>query len=304
MNRTLPSCAILFAAFLMALPSSHAQEFNKEVLIDGLNSPVGIHADLYGNLYFTEVPSPGEAGADNTVNRYRLRNGRTRVISEGEPYPSNLSADLRGNVYWTCQSAGVILKATRFGRGDKSVILEGLSNPVGIDIPLFKDIPVFTQIPTPGVPGTEGGENEVNAALDFFGSKFVVPLSEGEPEPSDVAVGLDGTVYWTCKTAGVILKRTTDGDVSLVLDGLNSPVGIDVDYWGRIYWTEVPTPGVSGDDGGENKVLRYSPRSGETLVISEGEPEPVDVTVNYYGNRIYWTCKTAGVIVRAYRNWN
>ena len=138
-----------------------------------------------------------------------------RVISEGEPYPSNIASDLNGNVYWTCQTAGVILQASRCGRGDKSVLLDGLANPVGIDIPLLRsDIPVFTQVPTPDVPGTEGGENEVNAALSFYGTKFVVPLSEGEPEPSDVAVGLEGTVYWTRKTPGVILKRSGDGKIS------------------------------------------------------------------------------------------
>ena len=97
----------------------------------------------------------------------------------------------------------------------------------------------------------------------------------------------------------MILKRDTSGEVSLVLDGLASPVGIDVDRHGRIFWTEIPTPGVSGDDGGENRVLRYDPESGETVVISEGEPEPVDVTVNLSGRTVWWTCKTAGVIIRA-----
>ena len=77
------------------------------------------------------------------------------------------------------------------------------------------------------------------------------------------------------------------------------PTGLDLDLFGRLYFTEIPTPGVDGNSGGSNRVSRYNPRNGETIVISEGEPEPFDVTTDLFGKNVYWTCKTAGVIIRA-----
>ena len=291
---------VAFAIALVLGGNVLAQEFESEIIIDGLNSPQGIHVDLYGNLYFTEVPSPGEFGADNTVTRYRLRNGRSRVVSTGEPYPTNIASDLFGNVYWSCQTAGVILRSGRFGTREPQMERTGLDTPVGLDVPLFSSRTLlFTEVPTPGVFGTDGGENTVKISFRFFRRNFTFALNEGDPEPSDVAIGLDGTVYWTCKTAGVILMRTPDGEVSFFQTGLESPVGLDVDIFGNVYWTEVPTPGIFGTDGGRNKVVRYNNRTGKTEVIREGDPEPIDVTVDLFGRNLYWTCKTAGVIIRA-----
>jgi hypothetical protein len=47
----------------------------------------------------------------------------------------------------------------------------------------------------------------------------------GEPEPTDIAVGRKGDLYWTCKTAGVILERDAHGEVGVLIGGLNSPSG-------------------------------------------------------------------------------
>ncbi len=125
-------------------------------------------------------------------------------------------------------------------------------------------------------------------------------ISMGEPEPVDVAVARNGDLYWTCKTAGVILRRSK-GTTSVFLSGLDSPVGIAVDHRGEyLYFTEVPTPGRSGTQGGRNKVRRYGLESGELMSINEGDPEPTDVAVARNGN-VYWTCTSAGVIVEAKR---
>ncbi len=70
--------------------------------------------------------------------------------------------------------------------------------------------------------------------------KFVI--SNGEPEPVDVVVSRRGDLYWTCKTAGVILKRSIDtGAITPLLTGLASPTGIALDHKGEtLVWTEVP----------------------------------------------------------------
>lgn len=287
----------------LASNSAVAQSFKTELVISGLQKPSGINLDVYGNLYYSEIPTPGTGGGENRVVRLSANRKRLVIVSAGDPNPENISTDLLGNVYWTCESAGVIVRRTQFGTGAQSVLLRNLKSPVGIDVPLLAPgFIFFTQVPTPGVPGTAGGSNDVNVAIQFLRSYFSFPLNMGEPEPVDVAVGLDGTVYWTCRTAGVILMRSTSGEISVVESGLDNPMGLDIDLYGRLYWTEVPTPGVSGPNGGRNRVVRYTPSTDETVVINSGDPEPYDVTVSLFGDEVFWTCRSAGVILRARSN--
>jgi sugar lactone lactonase YvrE len=118
----------------------------------------------------------------------------------------------------------------------------------------------------------------------------------------DVVVSRRGDLYWTCRTAGVILKRSIDtGVVAPILTGLASPTGIALDHKGEtLVFTEVPTPGVSGAQGGRNRVRALTLRTGSVRSINEGDPEPTDVAIARNGN-IYWTCTSAGVIVEARR---
>jgi streptogramin lyase len=149
-------------------------------------------------------------------------------------------------------------------------------------------------VPTPGVPGSQGGRNGVFA----LAKGEIQTLSLGEPEPNDVVRTLDGTVYWTCTSAGVILQRSPQGTVSLLLGGLDHPLGITADRAGNLYFTEVPTPGIPGSMGGRNKVWRYNVHTGRKTLVDEGDPEPRDVAATVKGT-LYWTCSSAGVIVRA-----
>ena len=142
-----------------------------------------------------------------------------------------------------------------------------------------------------------GGTNTVNVSNGVV----TQTLTLGEPEPTDIAVTKDGTVYWTCKSAGVILKRTPAGVVSLVLAGLDKPVGIALDHSARkLYWTEVPTPGIAGSMGGRNRVRELDLETMSATVVAAGDSEPNDVTVTTNGN-VYWTSSSAGLIVKAQR---
>lgn len=176
-----------------------------------------------------------------------------------------------------------------------SVVGSGLDAPTGIAVRGFGPFTkiYFTEVPTPGVPGSEGGMNGVKQLRLFDGR--ITTLSEGEPEPVNLATGPFGSLYWTCRTAGVILTRDYHGDISLVLNELERPTGIDVDRHGTVYFTQVPTPGVPGSQGGTNNVARYD--GDDVEILSMGEPEPADVVVSRDGVA-YWTCRTAGVIVR------
>lgn len=172
------------------------------------------------------------------------------------------------------------------------VVVTGLTRPTGIVAGGNRTL-YITQLPTPGVPGSEGGRNSVD--LIRLGNGRMVALTTGEPEPSNLALDRRGHLYWTCKSAGVILERNRKGSVGPFLTGLTRPSGIDVDRWGRVYFTQIPNPGVPGDMGGSNTV---SISNGvKTRVLTVGEPEPTDIAVAASG-AAYWTCKTAGVILR------
>jgi streptogramin lyase len=264
-----------------------ADEYQLQIVARGLQRPVGIAVAGSETVYFTQVPQPGVAGGANGVFALDLETRQVTTLHQGEPEPTNIALDREDNVYWTCKSAGVILRATE---GQTSLVLEGLQQPSGISVGKRGEV-YFTEIPMPGVPG---GANAVSV---FDGSRKTI-LHMGEPEPTDIVVSRDGTLYWTCKTAGVILRQS-QGVTDVLLAGLDNPVGIALDHKGReLYFTEVPTPGIAGAAGGRNSVKRLTLETMQVSVINQGDPEPTDVAVARNG-RVYWTCTVAGVIVEA-----
>ena len=293
MINTKQTCLLFSLAALLASPA-YSAEFQTRVIATGLARPTGIIAGPDEEIYFTEVPHPGMPNAGNAVKVLDLEDRTITTVHEGEPEPTNLALDRWGNLYWTCKSAGVILE--RDEDGQTVPLLTGLQKPSGIAVDRWGNI-FYTLLPTPGVPGTGGGSNSV---VVFDGHANHV-LHMGEPEPQDIAVSRKGDLYWTCKSAGVILEQDKDGNTSVLLQGLNKPVGIALNRKGdRLYWTEVPTPGVSGANGGQNRVWELNLRTMLRTLVHFGDPEPTDITVGRDGT-VYWTCTSAGVIVEASR---
>jgi streptogramin lyase len=293
-KQRIATASIVLGVFFAALRAS-AQEYETSVVVSGLTRPTGITVQGSQTLYFTQLPTPGvpgTMGGTNTVNRVVLGTGGIETLTMGEPEPTHLALAPDGTLYWTCKSAGVILERSR--EGDMSLFLGDLTKPSGISVGRDGDV-YFTQIPTPGISGMMGGTNTVNVS----DGTSIQTLTMGEPEPTDIVVAKDGTAYWTCKSANVILRRTPDGTVSLLLGDLNKPIGIALDNQDRkLYFTEVPTPGVPGSMGGSNKVNELDLETMTLTVVDFGDPEPTDVAVARNG-RIYWTCSSAGVIVEA-----
>ena len=292
--------ALLSVAALGLSGAAVAEEYKMKVVAKNLKRPTGVSVNLDGHVYFTELPTPGVgggAGGKNTVNVLNPKNGRVRNLTTGEPEPTNLATNFFGDVYWTCKSAGVILTLEQ-GRGDAQLVANGLDKPSGMAAYPFGLALFFTEVPTPGVSGANGGRNAVYAFLEGIDQEFL--LDAGDPQPTDVAVDLFGDVYWTCTSAGVIVKLS-GGTTEVIARDLEKPYGIATDYLGNLYFTEVPTPGVSGANGGKNKVSKLKLSTGSITVIDEGDPDPIDVTVAPFGTTVYWTCRSAGVIVEAKR---
>jgi DNA-binding beta-propeller fold protein YncE len=225
------------------------------------------------------------------VKKLDLEDGNITTLHMGEPYPINIAVGRDGSIYWACLSAGVILKQDE--NGVTTFFLTGLPEPSGIAIDR-KGTVYFTEVPTPGVAG---GANGVFSTSDGV---TIQTLHMGEPEPVEITVARNGDLYWSCRSAGVILWRSAqDGIVRELLTGLSKPTGITIDHKGRnLYFTEVPTPGVSGANGGSNKVSEYDLRTGQLSLIHMGDPLPNAVAVASNG-RVYWTCASAGVILEA-----
>lgn len=284
------------AALLCVTSAVSAQEYQTRVVARGLHKPTGIAIRGNDTIYFTEVPTPGVNGMNggsNAVNQLDLRRNRITTLHAGEPEPVNIAVGSDDNIYWTCKSAGVILEQDE--DGVTTVFLRGLNKPSGISVDRDENV-YFTQVPTPGVNAMHGGSNTVNIS----DGTTTATLHMGEPEPTDVVVAKNGDLYWTCKSAGVILEQSAaDGMTRVLLNQLDKPTGIAIDRKGRnLYFTEVPTPGVSGRDGGRNKVWELDLKTGVRTVVNAGDPEPTDIAVAENGN-LYWTCTSAGVIVEA-----
>ena len=284
-------------ASLAMVSAAGYSQYTFRVVANNLQRPVGITVageHFLKTLFFTQIPTPGVGGGSggtNSVKALNVASGFMHTINMGEPEPVNIAfAD--GELYWTCRSAGVILKRSRWGI--IAPLLTGLRKPTGIFVDRHEQT-YFTQVPTPGVGG---GMNTV----DVFTNGSIFNLTRGEPEPTDIVVDREGTAYWTCKSAGVILERTRFGVVSVLANNLMSPTGIALNRHGnKLFWTEVPTPGVPGSMGGQNKVKVMNLESMTTTTIHSGDPEPTDIAVARDGS-VYWTCTSAGVIVEARLN--
>lgn len=298
------SIALSASAFASA-PKLRA--FDIEIVASELNQPTGIATNSFRTLYYSEVPDPGVFGAGNTVKRLDLRSGESTLISEGEPYPIHIALDRRSNVYWTCKTAGVILKYDRY-RKTRAPYLpkdfnpettsdeDRLMSPSGLTFNRYGEA-LFTEVPDPGMVGL----NMVSAT----NGDAITLISDVEPEPTDIVLAPNGAAYWTCKTAGVILRRSSVGVITKLLLDLEQPNGIAIDQTGRyLYFTELPTPGLFGgdvgpeDQGGSNRVMEYDLSKNKLTMVSFGFPLPADVAVAPNG-KIYWTCSTVGVIACA-----
>ena len=271
-------------------------EYSMRVVARGLHRPTGIVVRGDKTIYFTEVPTPGVNamnGGSNAVSRLDLRDDRITTLHMGEPEPVNLALGRDGALYWTCKSAGVILEQE--GNGPATVFLSGLNKPSGIAVDRHENV-YYTEVPTPGVNAMNGGSNSVSVS----DGRHIELIHQGEPEPTDIVVSRDGDLYWTCQSAGVIFERDPKSGLTTVLIGqLDKPTGIALDARGKtLFFTEVPTPGVSGRNGGRNKIWELDLKTGVKKLVDEGDPEPTDITVARNGN-LYWTCTSAGVIVEA-----
>jgi hypothetical protein len=280
---------------LSAVGSATAQEYTKKIVARNLPQLTGVTVSPFGQVYFTSTPTPGVGGerSRNTVNAVNPLTGRVRTLVTGEAEPTALATTALGDLYWVDRTAGAI-RALEDGR--PRTVAARLDVPTGVAAYPFGLALFVTEVPTPGQNPYNGGRNLVSAFL--LGLNLKVTVDDFDTQPTDVAVDLDGTVYWTSTDLGLLLKRGTRGGAEIVARNLKAPTGLATDYQGNLYFTEVPNPGNANPEGPKNRVSRLEVRTGKVTVISEGDANPVDVGVSVFG-RVYWADKTDGHIVEA-----
>ena len=206
----LPETAPADSLLVVEVITPEHPRYRFSVIASGLDRPVGITVEGSETVFFTVIPTPGVAGGANGVAKLDLESGEITMLHVGEPEPTHIALDNQGDLYWTCKSAGVILRQTQEGTTD--TFLSGLEQPSGISVSRFGHV-YFTEIPNPGIP------NAGNRVSVTDGNTKVI-LHQGEPEPTDVVVSRGGSLYWTCKSAGVILQRVAHVPVSFSVAGL------------------------------------------------------------------------------------
>ena len=165
----------------------------------GMLPATTIAVDSADRVYIAGMaPSAGGTGSATV-----LVTGTTLAAIPDPPGPEKtaLAAGASGDLYWTSSKAGLIYHRAPDGTGD--VVMSGLNAPQGLSLDASENLLYFTEVPTPGVAGTAGGRNTVNA-LDLSTLARTV-VHSGDPQPTAVAVAPNGNVYWTSTSRGLVM---------------------------------------------------------------------------------------------------
>jgi hypothetical protein len=54
----------------------------------------------------------GQMGGMNRASELNLETGEVKIVNFGDPEPTDIAVNSKGDLYWTCTSAGVIIEAT------------------------------------------------------------------------------------------------------------------------------------------------------------------------------------------------
>jgi hypothetical protein len=181
---------------------------------------------------------------------------------------------------------------------DIQAVASGLASPTGLAISGLGDSDTlyYTEVPQAAAQGL--GSNGSNTVSKLTLSTSTTSLmNRGDPQPTNVVQDAQGNLYWTSPEPGVIMTQSPSGNTAMLLWGLDHPVGLTVDAAGQnLYYTELPTYGVLGWNGGENKVWQFNLATQYATLLNPIDPSPTDIVVAKNGD-IYFTCQAFGIIV-------
>ena len=268
-------------------PSGGTAPFSTSTVASGLSQPTSLAFSGGNSLTVAQQPT---APQDGSMARINLTSGAVTVFDAG-PAASGFAAGNDGSVYWVDSAKGALM--TQAGPdGTASVLHAGGALPATV---LAVDAANRVYLADAGA--SAGGPGKV--AVLAKGSSPVALADPPGPAKTALAASSSGDLYWTSSQAGVIYHLGPDGSSNVVVSGLQAPHGIALDPAGDIlYFTEVPTPGVAGADGGRNTVNALDLASLSRTVVNRGDPQPEGVAVAPNGN-VFWTSTSRGLVLRA-----
>ena len=128
---------------------------------------------------------PGKGG-ENKVWQLNLATQYRTLLNSLEPAPTDIVVAKNGDLYYTCQSAGVIIHQPAGQSPYKRTIWAGFQSPMGIALDPTEENLYFTEVPTPNVNGANGGKNTVSRFN--LATQTASVLHSGDPFPNSIAV--------------------------------------------------------------------------------------------------------------------
>ncbi|MGA7991992.1 MAG: CHRD domain-containing protein [Thermoanaerobaculia bacterium] len=228
-----------------------------------------------------------QTGPDGGGSVARIDLGaRSLTLLHGEPNPVGaIAIDAATGLYWTSPSAGTLSFQAKPG-DPPTELRSGLRGPAAI------------AVDGAGRVYFAGQPASLPAGLFILDSGSLRLLSANGPIPTAIAVGAKGDVYGTIQSDGLVYRLGSDGRAEILLQGLDNPNAIAIDEAaGKLYFTEVPTPGRSADQGGRNTVNALDLGSRTRTVLHKGDSDPAGVAVAGDGS-LYWTSARQGLVYR------
>jgi sugar lactone lactonase YvrE len=290
-----------------------------------LNTPGGVALDVEGNIYISEASNYIRKISTFGIITTIAGNGSSGDTGDGGAatdasidFPGNLTVDLRGNIYFSCEFLGCIRKVSITGiistyagkeivgyGGDGGPATDALiTNPLGLcfdkdDNLYFTDgnqrirkvsnTGIITTIAGNGTPGFSGdGENATNAMIH---------------NPHGVAIDNSGNIYIAdmgsnrirrISTAGIINTvggngiNSCDGDGGLATEASLVPWDIVTDRLGNVFFSDYGTNVRYINDNGiiinisGNEMQGFSGDGGPAL--SAELNHPYGITLDSCGN--------------------
>ena len=278
------------ALLLAALGAEAGGGVRSRVVASGLGRPTAIVAADGDVLLVGLQPAKPTTTEHGSIAGLDVEFGDLVLRYSGQLAPAQVALDRDGNLYWTSRSGGAIWRQDAEG-GTVRRIASGLHRPSGLAVDGDGRV-YFTE-------GSGGDGEGLSGNISMLDGQEATVLRASEAEPADLAAGKAGDLYWTNADAGTIAHLTTDGTLEIVLAGLDRPQGLALDEdRDRLYFTEVPTPGLTGSGGGRNTVNALDLATRARTVLHRGDSEPADVAVSPSG-RVFWTSTRTGQVFEA-----
>ena len=262
-----------------------AAPFTYIQVASGLAQPSGLALGGANTLVVAQQPTTPQ---DASIARIDLRTGAVALQGAGPAVRSGIAANHAGRLYWVDASQGALMTQGATDRTPAVLHAGGMLPATALAVD------AADRVYLAGTTSSGG----TAAVIVRGGTISAIPDPPG-PEKTTLVAGTSGDLYWTSSAAGLIYHRAPDGSGSVVLSGLNAPMGLALDPTENLlYFTEVPTPGLAGASGGHNTVNALDLTSMSRTVVHSGDPQPSAVAVAPNGN-VYWTSTSRGVVMAA-----